>query len=207
MATYTCDECWKDTKNVLIVPRWCQYQQLSNKQLVSVMSAGGHVAPREAVYTPMSYRSARDDQTYKSVISPRPNDASRINSVVISNNLDVGSSSFLPTLKAKNQPPAKVNNVTPINSSSASSSPQYRSKNEDWTYSKGNTVNKSGCRSYGSILQNCRQQGVLYHDQDFEANDTSIYFSRLPPCQFEWKRCPVSFLYIFSYKTIVLDDS
>lgn len=151
------------------------------------MSAGGHVAPREAVYTPISYRSSREDQPYKSVISPKLN-VSRTNS--ISNNFDVVPASSLPALKARSQPPAQVNNVTP-NSNSASSSPQYRNKNEDWTYSKGNTVVKGsgGCRLYGSILHNCRQQGALYHDQDFEANDTSIYFSRLPPCQFVWKRC------------------
>lgn len=188
-------------ENVLTLTPHSRYQQLSNNHLVSVMSAGGHVAPREAVYTPINYRSSREDQPYKSVISPKLN-VSRTNS--ISNNFDVVPAS-LPALKARSQPPAQVNNVTP-NSNSASSSPQYRNKNEDWTYSKGNTVVKGsgGCRLYGSILHNCRQQGALYHDQDFEANDTSIYFSRVPSCQFVWKRCTVSFFLFFSFLNLVL---
>ncbi|XP_064089703.1 calpain-B-like isoform X4 [Macrobrachium nipponense] len=43
-------------------------------------------------------------------------------------------------------------------------------------------------QDFASIRQQCIDEGVLFEDPDFPAQDSSIFFSRSPPKPFEWKR-------------------
>ncbi|XP_062596939.1 calpain-B-like isoform X9 [Saccostrea cucullata] len=43
-------------------------------------------------------------------------------------------------------------------------------------------------QSYDSIKKKCLEEGCLFEDPEFEAEDSSIFFSRAPPRPFEWKR-------------------
>ncbi|KAL5008896.1 hypothetical protein ScPMuIL_014477 [Solemya velum] len=42
--------------------------------------------------------------------------------------------------------------------------------------------------SFDSIRLECLRRGKLFEDKDFPAADQSLYFSRVPPFRFEWKR-------------------
>lgn len=43
-------------------------------------------------------------------------------------------------------------------------------------------------QSYDEIIKVCKQEGCLFEDPEFAAEDGSIFFSRSPPKPFEWKR-------------------
>ncbi|XP_061172469.1 calpain-B-like isoform X11 [Saccostrea echinata] len=43
-------------------------------------------------------------------------------------------------------------------------------------------------QSYDVIKKKCLEEGCLFEDPEFEAEDSSIFFSRAPPRPFEWKR-------------------
>ncbi|XP_056021327.1 calpain-B-like isoform X20 [Ostrea edulis] len=43
-------------------------------------------------------------------------------------------------------------------------------------------------QSYDEIKKKCLEEGILFEDPEFEAEDSSIFFSRAPPRPFEWKR-------------------
>ncbi|XP_068250069.1 calpain clp-1-like isoform X2 [Palaemon carinicauda] len=43
-------------------------------------------------------------------------------------------------------------------------------------------------QDFYSIRQQCLDEGTLFEDPDFPAQDSSIFFSRSPPKPFEWKR-------------------
>nr|XP_022332376.1 calpain-B-like isoform X9 [Crassostrea virginica] len=43
-------------------------------------------------------------------------------------------------------------------------------------------------QSYDEIKKRCQEEGCLFEDPEFEAEDSSIFFSRAPPRPFEWKR-------------------
>lgn len=50
-------------------------------------------------------------------------------------------------------------------------------------------------QSYDEIKKRCLEEGCLFEDPEFEAEDSSIFFSRAPPRPFEWKRPHVSFVF------------
>ena len=50
-------------------------------------------------------------------------------------------------------------------------------------------------QSYDQIVKKCREEGCLFEDPEFEAEDSSIFFSRKPPRPFEWKRPNVSYMH------------
>ncbi|KAI8788607.1 calpain-B-like isoform X9, partial [Biomphalaria glabrata] len=41
---------------------------------------------------------------------------------------------------------------------------------------------------YDEILAKCQRDGILFEDPEFEAVDTSIFFSSASSQQYEWKR-------------------
>ena len=43
-------------------------------------------------------------------------------------------------------------------------------------------------KTYDEIRQQCLQEGRLFEDPDFPAQDSSIFYSRSPPRPFVWKR-------------------
>ncbi|XP_042207805.1 calpain-A-like isoform X3 [Homarus americanus] len=43
-------------------------------------------------------------------------------------------------------------------------------------------------QDFYSLRQQCQDEGTLFEDQEFPAEDASIFFSRSPPKPFEWKR-------------------
>eukprot|EP00105_Crassostrea_gigas_P020933 XP_011439860.1 PREDICTED: calpain-B isoform X9 [Crassostrea gigas] len=43
-------------------------------------------------------------------------------------------------------------------------------------------------QSYDEIKKRCQEEGCLFEDPEFDAEDSSIFFSRAPPRPFEWKR-------------------
>ncbi|KAK0047026.1 calpain-B-like isoform X9, partial [Biomphalaria pfeifferi] len=43
-------------------------------------------------------------------------------------------------------------------------------------------------QKYDEILAKCQADGILFEDPEFEAVDTSIFFSSAPPRRFEWRR-------------------
>ncbi|XP_041353027.1 calpain-A-like isoform X3 [Gigantopelta aegis] len=43
-------------------------------------------------------------------------------------------------------------------------------------------------QSHADIVKKCQEEGFLFEDPEFLAEDGSIFFSRLPPRPFEWKR-------------------
>ena len=43
-------------------------------------------------------------------------------------------------------------------------------------------------QSYDEIKKRCLEEGILFEDPEFPAEDESIFFSRSPPRPFEWKR-------------------
>ncbi|KAL4237591.1 hypothetical protein ACF0H5_002305 [Mactra antiquata] len=45
-----------------------------------------------------------------------------------------------------------------------------------------------GKQSYEQIVQKCKEEGCLFEDPEFPAEDASIFFSKSPPRPFEWKR-------------------
>lgn len=45
---------------------------------------------------------------------------------------------------------------------------------------------------YGDIKSKCLQEGILFEDPEFPAEDTTIFFSRAPPRRFDWRRPTVS---------------
>ena len=47
-------------------------------------------------------------------------------------------------------------------------------------------------QSYDQIVKKCKEEGILFEDPEFPAEDGSIFFSRQPPRPFEWKRPSVS---------------
>lgn len=47
-------------------------------------------------------------------------------------------------------------------------------------------------KSYEEIKSQCLRENKLFQDPDFPAVDSSIFFSRMPPRPFEWKRPSVS---------------
>ena len=47
-------------------------------------------------------------------------------------------------------------------------------------------------QSYDEIVKECKKSGRKFEDPEFEASNTSIYFSKEPPKPFEWKRPGVS---------------
>lgn len=47
-------------------------------------------------------------------------------------------------------------------------------------------------QSYEDIVKRCKEEGCLFEDPEFPAEDASIFFSRSPPKPFEWKRPSVS---------------
>lgn len=49
-------------------------------------------------------------------------------------------------------------------------------------------------QSYDEIKKKCLEEGILFEDPEFEAEDSSIFFSRAPPRPFEWKRPHVSLM-------------
>ena len=49
-----------------------------------------------------------------------------------------------------------------------------------------------GKQNYDEIVKKCKAEGILFEDPEFEAEDSSIFFSRSPPRPFEWKRPTVS---------------
>lgn len=49
-----------------------------------------------------------------------------------------------------------------------------------------------GKQSYDEIVKKCKEEGCLFEDPEFPAEDASIFFSRSPPKPFEWKRPSVS---------------
>ena len=51
-------------------------------------------------------------------------------------------------------------------------------------------------QSYEEIVKKCKEEGCLFEDPEFPAEDASIFFSRSPPKPFEWKRPTVSNDYI-----------
>lgn len=50
-------------------------------------------------------------------------------------------------------------------------------------------------QSYDEIKKRCQEEGCLFEDPEFDAEDSSIFFSRAPPRPFEWKRPHVSFVF------------
>ena len=56
----------------------------------------------------------------------------------------------------------------------------------------------SGLRARGqvqdflNIRTRCLEEGSLFEDPEFPAEDTSIFYSKAPPRPFEWKRPIVS---------------
>lgn len=50
-------------------------------------------------------------------------------------------------------------------------------------------------QSYDEIKKRCQEEGCLFEDPEFEAEDSSIFFSRAPPRPFEWKRPHVSCMF------------
>ena len=47
-------------------------------------------------------------------------------------------------------------------------------------------------QSYDEIVKKCKAAGGMFEDPEFLAEDASIYFSRRPEKQLEWKRPGVS---------------
>lgn len=45
-----------------------------------------------------------------------------------------------------------------------------------------------GKQSYEEIVKKCKEEGCLFEDPEFPAEDASIFFSKSPPRPFEWKR-------------------
>lgn len=45
-----------------------------------------------------------------------------------------------------------------------------------------------GKQSYEEIVRKCKEEGCLFEDPEFPAEDSSIFFSKSPPRPFEWKR-------------------
>lgn len=50
-------------------------------------------------------------------------------------------------------------------------------------------------QSYDEIKKRCQEEGCLFEDPEFDAEDSSIFFSRAPPRPFEWKRPHVSYVF------------
>lgn len=57
-------------------------------------------------------------------------------------------------------------------------------------------------QSYDEIKKRCLEEGILFEDPEFPAEDESIFFSRSPPRPFEWKRPGVSSLFVY-----LIDDT
>lgn len=53
-------------------------------------------------------------------------------------------------------------------------------------------------QSYDNIKKMCLEEGILFEDPEFPAQDDSIFFSRAPNRPFVWKRPAVSTLFQFS---------
>lgn len=47
-------------------------------------------------------------------------------------------------------------------------------------------------QSYDQLKEKCLSEGILFEDPEFEAEDSTIFFSKRPPRPFEWKRPHVS---------------
>ena len=58
---------------------------------------------------------------------------------------------------------------------------------------------------YDEIKAKCEEEGILFEDPEFEAVDTSLFFSQEPPRPFEWLRPSVSTLLQPSAFSSVLD--
>lgn len=43
-------------------------------------------------------------------------------------------------------------------------------------------------KSYDEIRKKCLEQGALWEDDEFPADDKSLFYSRRPNKKFEWKR-------------------
>ncbi|CAI9730197.1 calpain-9-like isoform X2 [Octopus vulgaris] len=148
------------------------------------MNSGNQFLRREAVFTPQPYRSQQNNEF----------PAKQRNSIS-SQQLDSGISSPLPTkLKARNFASniAFTSKTTVTNGTSHEETISYTNNNlnmsKEDTYMSGKS-NKQISRLYDIVRRNCKQQAELFEDKDFPANDASIYFSRHPPYQFEWRRC------------------
>lgn len=48
-------------------------------------------------------------------------------------------------------------------------------------------------QSYDDIVKRCKEEGCMFEDPEFPAEDSSIFFSRSPPKPFEWKRPSVCY--------------
>lgn len=63
-------------------------------------------------------------------------------------------------------------------------------------------------QSYEAIVKKCKEEGCLFEDPEFPAEDGSIFFSRQPPRPFEWKRPTVSTctcnIYLVSERSYIL---
>ncbi|XP_023216681.1 calpain-A-like [Centruroides sculpturatus] len=51
---------------------------------------------------------------------------------------------------------------------------------------------KRNVQDFAKLRQKCLDEGVLFEDPQFPAEDASLYFSRSPPVYIEWKRPHVS---------------
>lgn len=47
-------------------------------------------------------------------------------------------------------------------------------------------------QKYSDIKAKCQQEGILFEDPEFPAEDSTIFFTRAPPRSFEWLRPRVS---------------
>uniref|UniRef100_A0A8D8V3P1 Calpain-A n=1 Tax=Cacopsylla melanoneura TaxID=428564 RepID=A0A8D8V3P1_9HEMI len=51
---------------------------------------------------------------------------------------------------------------------------------------RGRTIGE--VQDFASLRDRCLSQGTLFEDPDFPCDDSSIFFSKMPPKSFEWKR-------------------
>ncbi|XP_072912674.1 calpain-9 [Hemitrygon akajei] len=68
--------------------------------------------------------------------------------------------------------------------SSASGGSQKKAAVKD----RGTMGVKARKLTYQELKKQCLNEGVLYEDQEFPADDSSLFYSEKPPVTFEWKR-------------------
>ena len=51
-------------------------------------------------------------------------------------------------------------------------------------------------QKYDEILAKCQEEGIMFEDPEFEAEDNSIFFSQDPPRPFDWLRPHVSAIFM-----------
>ena len=53
-------------------------------------------------------------------------------------------------------------------------------------------VEDEDCQQFTRLRDQCLEEGVLFEDPEFPADDSSLYFSQSAPRNFEWLRPNVS---------------